>query len=320
MKKYNEFIKESLGIRLDQDGKPRCTAFDGDINHGDIDYTEVENLKPSVVDEFIEEIKRCLEVNHEVLVNDLSDRLDLAIKKTFGGDFDKWYFKPVDTEKDSDKFTFYYDDISIAFAKLINLGYSVGYVSQKFGARNWNFSKFFGYDGEVFTSEKDFKKISNDFLDYNGPDISHHCILAGSFDIKTSLSEENITYGIEDQGRSEISVIFARPFSYGYDAGAKMVDLERDLFYKNLGTTYDRYHDLMMNDNKTPVEEAEFDEIKRKEDTDKYGEEWVARREQERKEFNALSKEEQEERKRINNIKLKVMMAELFKDLDKESE
>ncbi len=312
LKKYNQFIKESLGIRLDHEGKPRCTAFDGGVEHGDIDYTEVENLKPNVIDEFIEEIKRCIEINHEVLATDLSSRIDTAINKVFGSDI-KWYFKPVDTEKDSSKFSFHYDDLSLALAKLINLGYSIGYVTQKYSTdRSWNFSNFFGYDGEIYTSEKDFKKISSNPIDYHGPDISHHCILASSFDIKTSLSEEHITYGIEDQGRSEISVIFPKAFGYGYDAGAKMVDLERDLYYEKIGTTYDRYHNLMMNDDRTTEEEKEYVDIQRKEDVIRYGEEHVKKREQERKDFDALPKEEQERRRKINKEK----MAEFLKDLD----
>ena len=76
LKKYNQF-KESLGIRLDSDGDPRVTAFDGGVAPGDIGYDKIENLNPKVVDEFIEEIKRCVEINHEVLSNDLSSRLDL---------------------------------------------------------------------------------------------------------------------------------------------------------------------------------------------------------------------------------------------------
>ena len=313
LKKYNQFIKESLGIRLDHEGKPRCTAFDGGVEHGDIDYIEVENLKPNVVDEFIEEIKRCIEINHEVLATDLSNRLDSAIKEVFGDDYNKWYLKPIDTDKESSKFTFYPDDLSLAFAKLINLGYSIGYVTEKYStSRSFRFSKFFGYDGEVFTGEKDFKKVSSNPLDYRGPDISHHSLLASSFDIKTSLSPKNIQYGEEDQGNSEISTIFSKPFAYGYDAGAKMVDLERDLYYEKIGTTYDRYHDLIMIKDKTPEEEKEYKDIRRKADIIIYGEDYVTKQDQERKDFDALPKEEQERRRKINKEK----MAKFLKDLD----
>jgi len=317
LKKYNQFINESktesIKLKLDRNGKPRF-KYDFDGEHGDVDYSKIENLKPTVIDDFIEEMVRCVEVNHEILADDLSKRVDEKIKETFVENI-KWYFEPIDINKDSSRFSFRYDDISLAFAKLINLGYSIGYLTEKYSVSGWNFSDFFGWDGEVFTRKEDFKKISSEPLNYSGPDVTHSSILAGSLSIKQSLSDDNIRYGEEEQGKSEISVIFSRPFLLGFDAGAKMVDAEQDLYFSKIGTNKGRYYDLLLNNERTPEEEEEYKEIRRKKDIIRYGEDYVKNLEKSRSEFDALPKEEQERRRKENADKLSKMMDDLFKDL-----
>jgi len=308
IKKYNTFINESLQIRLDNNGEPHCPF--NKVKHGEVPYSELPNMRPDVVDDFLSEIVRCIEVNHEVLSNDLSERMDAAIKKVIGSN-DKFYFKPVDDNKDSKSSVFRYDDLTLALAKLINLGYTVGYLRQKYNVNGWNYSKFFGYNGEVFTSEKDFKKISSNPLNYDGPDIDHYSLLASSFDIRETLSDENIEYRVNEQGDREISMIFSRPFAYGYDSGAKMSDLEEELHYNKIGTTKERYDYLLLKKDKTEEEEKEFDEYTRQEDILKYGEETVLKWQKQKDAFDKLPKEEQERIKAENEKRLQ----ELLKDL-----
>lgn len=311
IKKYNSFIKESLEISLDRNGNPNCPF--NDIKHGEVSYDNLPNLNPGTVDDFISEIIRCIEVNHEVLATDLSDRVEKSIKEFMGKYYDKYYFTPVDEKEDSPTSVFRYNDLSLALAKLINLGYTVGYLRQKYNVRGWNYSKFFGYKGERFTSDEDFKKLSSDSLNYDGPDIDHYSLLAGSFDIRETLSDENIEYRVEEQGDREISMIFPRAFSYGFDSGAKMCDLEEELHYNKIGTTKERYDFLLLKKDKTQEEEEEFDKYTREEDILKYGEEKVLKWDKQKSEYDLLPEEEKERRKKKADEELEKILREISK-------
>lgn len=291
IKNYDKFIKsinESISFSYDRRGN---------LNSSDDYGKHIKHLSPDIIDDFIEQMVEIVELNHEILSTNLSERVGVAIDNLFEG-HSEWYFKPVDLEERSSKFHFRYDDISLAFAMLINLGYSIGYLTDKYNIRGWNYSEFFGYEGEVFTTENDFKKVSSHPIVYEGPDVTHCSILAGTNDIAESLSSENIKYIEEEQGGTEISVIFTRPFLFGLDCGRNMLDEEKEFYYKKLGTTKDRYYDLIVKRNRTENEEEELREIERKEDVLRYGEEYVKKREEEdikdKEKFDSLSKEEQD--------------------------
>ena len=81
------------------------------------------------------------------------------------------------------------------------------------------------------------------------------------------------------------------------DAGYKMVDAEEELYYTSIGTTKERYYQLILKKNKTEAEKQEEAKFRRAQDVLKYGEEQVLKDERMRREHELLSDEEKEEKR-----------------------
>ena len=308
-----------LGIRF-YNGKP-FTFTAKYVDHGEVYYSEVDKLKEDKVNNHISEIVRLIKKNHRVLATNLYERVNKEVDRIFKKEKDNFFFTPVDSSN-------YESDLEKALCQLINLGYSLGYIRQKYNAMRWSFGEIF-QQGTKFTKlGEDFEKVSNKPLNYRGPEVTHYSGLASSYNIKDSLSRENIKYGEEEQDISEISVIFSRSFAYGYDCGAHMVDFEEVLSYEKLGTTKERYSKLISKSNKKELSSEEFEEwieIRHKEDVIENGKEEADNiREIQKKlrsEWEALSDEEKKEklksdRKKSNEF-LKRMLDKKHKEKNK---
>lgn len=187
IKKYNRFIKES---RLNRE------------------YIESETL------EFIEKISNLISINWDIYDIDY-DHIDSVVSKHLDK-IEQIELISADLTK---------TDTEYLVVKILNVGYSVGFLSGnilKYNSIKFDFEKFF----EDISENLKIDEINNKKLNYSGPDITSSSILAGTYNIKDSIKSIKKDIDRRYSGYDgpipeypEVTIILGKVYQYGYGAG-----------------------------------------------------------------------------------------------------
>lgn len=180
------------------------------------DYPE---RSESEINKFVSDMTYTIELNHDVMPVDIDAILELILIE-----LDKYQVEFIEKSSLLNK-----SNLEKIITIFLNIGYSVSLnvINAESQTTIFRYDKFFEKIDKFLS--KNFKKTQNFDLKWNGPDITHHSILASNFNIEESFDRWN--EGDESQSyESEIQFIFGNIFRFGYSIAGE--EKSREMYKK----------------------------------------------------------------------------------------
>jgi hypothetical protein len=182
-------------------------------------HTEEEN------NIFIDEMSQIIELNHDASplnINELINKVKTLLTNYKVIYIEKW--------KMSDK-----TNLEKFVALVMNIGYSVCVSEKNRDKNSFRYDSFFESFNMII--HKSFNKVESFPLKWNGPDITHHSILATCHNIKQNFdSYEAEDVGDHDGGTEiqQIEFICGNIFRYGYAIKGEEYSIELNKTHKTI--------------------------------------------------------------------------------------